>query len=156
MAARTFLDTTAVAPTRRLRLTKDATFDWLKDSRKVPKRGDIKLNRTLEFYGLHEPRFLNELSEYVVRVVGIETGLHFDFTVDQLKKFDEGTRLSDYIFAMAALPGVPRTRRKKTLPGVPQTSRKSALPGIPRTPRKKGQPSSMEQPVPPAGGSNKR
>jgi len=140
MAARASSESPKVNSTRLFGLTKIAVDTWLVDSGKVEKRGDIKLNRTLDSYGLKSPSHLNKLSTHVIDVVKAKTGVKFQLTAAQFPKFGHET-IDAYINGsveqfMAALPGEPTTlpSKSKKAPKVPVKRKAlSALPGEPTT-----------------------
>jgi hypothetical protein len=117
-------------------LTKIAVGDWFVGSGMIGKKGEIKLGRTLESYGLKTPD-INKLSLHVIGFVEDKTGVDFKLSAGKLSQFGDAS-IKAYINGvakfMAGLPGEPTTLPSKksistsALPGEPVT-----LPGKPRT-----------------------
>jgi len=99
-------------------LTKIAVGDWFVGSGMIGKKGEIKLGRTLESYGLKTPD-INRLSLHVIGFVEDKTGVDFNLSAGKLSQFGDAS-IKAYINGvakfMAGLPGESTTlpsKRKK-------------------------------------------
>jgi hypothetical protein len=98
-------------------LTKQAVDRWLLETGKVATQTEVRLDRSLESYGL-KTLHVDVLSKHVIATVKNETGIDFRVAPDRLRKFARDT-IGHYIEGSVVLLWEDLPDKPSTLPSGP-------------------------------------